>query len=355
MRAGLFLEGLARCHSVRVLVIPVFGWPDDPGGFVHRHAATFDVLDLAVHRTEALRPLPALSRAATPAAKRKAAAAADGCRAVHVMRLYLAPFMDALLERRTRPPMVLDLDDLESTTHRSLGLADEAERYERLEAHYLPLFDRVLTASSGDAQTIAHRYRLAGAQAVPNAVRPPQTRFEPAGRHDLLLVGNLSYAPNADAACWLCRDVLPLLGDVTVAVVGSRPGPEVCALADDARVTVAADVPEVGPWYAGAQVATAPLRAGGGIPTKVLEAFAHDRPVVTTTQGAAAFDVDQEDGPALIADDPEDFARACRRLLDDPQLATRSAARGAELVRAYSTVDVVATSIDRLFGSIPAR
>ena len=361
MRAGLFLEGLSRSHSVRVLVVPVFGWSAPPDDFVDRHAAAFDVLELEApsdpltefsfrlatpasrRRTEALQPMPTLCRWADASATGALAAAADGCDAVHVMRLYLAPYLDAVLDRSDRPALVLDVDDLESTTNRSLGRADEAERYERLEAWYLPLFDRVVTCSRGDAETVG----LDGVTVVPNAVRPPAAPAEPAARHDLLFVGNLSYAPNVEAARWLCEEVFPFMGAVTVALVGTAPVPEVRALG----VTVAADVPSVAPWYAGAKVAVVPLHAGGGTRTKVLEALAHRRPVVTTTLGSEGLDLE---AAVLVADAPEEFSAACRRLLEDPELASRLASEGEALVAASASVDVVAGSIDRLFRNILA-
>src|SRR4051812_5713479 len=80
MRAGLFLEGLSRSHSVRVLVVPVFGWGAAPDDFVDARAASFDAGELdppadpltefgtrlaspaARRRTEALHPMPAFCR-----------------------------------------------------------------------------------------------------------------------------------------------------------------------------------------------------------------------------------------------------------------------------------------------------
>jgi glycosyltransferase involved in cell wall biosynthesis len=362
MRAGLFLEGLGRSHSVRVLVVPVFGWSDPPGDFVRRHADAFDVLELeppadpltefgarlatraSRRRAEALHPMPALCRWADARATEGVAAAADGCDAVHVLRLYLAPYLDAVLDHPARPPLVLDVDDLESTTNRSLGRDDEAERYARLEAWYLPLFDRVVTCSRRDTVALRPRYEVAE---IPNAVRPPAAEADPAARHDLLFVGNLSYAPNVEAARWLCEVVVPRLGRVTVALVGAAPTPEVRALG----ATVAADVPSVAPWYAGAKVAVVPLQAGGGTRTKVLEAFVHRRPVVATALGVEGLDLGDA---VLVADAPEDFAAACRRLLDDPDLGARLAAKGEALVAELASVDVVAGSIDALFRNILA-
>jgi glycosyltransferase involved in cell wall biosynthesis len=169
-----------------------------------------------------------------------------------------------------------------------------------------------------------------------------------------VFVGNLSYAPNVDAACWLCQEVVPLLGDVTVALVGSRPAPAVRALAARPGVTLAADVPDVGPWYAGATIAVVPIRVGAGTRTKTLEALAHRRPVVATTRGAEGLELGGSERPVVVRDTPQDFAAACRELLDDPARTTRLGKHGETIVRASATVDLVAGSIDRLYHNMLA-
>jgi glycosyltransferase involved in cell wall biosynthesis len=369
MRAGLFLEGLARCRPVRVLVAPVFGGTPRRSDLVLRHAASFDVLPLdhsldpgqrliemlstpaARHRVQALHPLPQLCRTASPALAEVVADAAAGCEAVHVMRLYLAPFLDALLARSRRPRLVLDLDDIDSAVQRSLGYAEEANGYDRLASHYLPRFDHLITCSAADARLVAERYGAPEVTPVSNAVRLPQAFPAAPGLHDLVFVGNLSYPPNVEAACWLCREVAPRMRGVTIAIVGSRPASAVRALPHEG-ITVASDVPDVGPWYAGARVAVAPLQTGGGTRIKVLEALAHRRPVVATTRGAEGLDF--TGGPLVIADSPDEFAAACRRLLDDRDEAQRLASRGEAMVRESATVDLVAGSIERLFDNILA-
>jgi glycosyltransferase involved in cell wall biosynthesis len=370
MRAGLFLEGLARCGPVRVLVAPVFGGTPRPSALVLSHAAEFSALPLdhslhpghrlietlslpsARHRARALHPLPLLCRTATPAMAEVVAEAAAGCHAVHVMRLYLAPFLDALLGSSGRPRLVLDLDDIDSAVQRSLGHTEEANGYERLESHYLPQLDHLITCSAADARLVANRYGATTVTPVSNAVRIPRALSAPAAHQDLVFVGNLSYRPNVDAACWLCHEVLARMDGTTLAIVGSRPGPTVRALSSE-RVTIAGDVPDVSPWYAGARVAVAPLQAGGGTRIKVLEALAHRRPVVATTRGAEGLDI-AENGTVVIADSPIDFAAACRRLLDDPDEAAWLASRGEAMVRESATVEVVAAFIERLFRNILA-
>lgn len=364
MRAGLFLEGLARSHRVRVLVAPVFGGARPPGALVARYAAGFEVLDLpdphdpvadlvarlgtpaGRARATAVHPLPALCRRLTPAVAERIAEAAAGCAAVHVLRLYLAPLLDGLLDGTPapRPRLLLDLDDDET----ALRTGTDAAAFARLERHYLPLLDRVLVAAAEDADRLARRSPGLPVTVVPNAVRPPRPGGPAGPRHDLVFVGNLSYGPNVAAAGWLCRQVLPHLPGVTVALVGSAPTAEVRALAAAHGVTLAADVAAVGPWYAGARVALAPLRTGSGTSTKVVEALAHARPVVATPVGLRGLSWLGADGPVLVADTPAGFAAACRRLLDDPGLRTRLGARGRALVGEHATVEQAAGVIDRL-------
>lgn len=362
MRAGLLLEGLARSCSVDVLVVPVFGGPGRPGELVNRLASSFCVLDLQHEpdgradlvrrladpeqreRARALHPRPMAVRGATLAVAETVREAAVKAQLVVAMRIYLAPFLDALLERADRPRLALDVDDIESRTQPALGHREEGRRFERLEAHYLPLMDRVIACSQADANYLVARYGLPGVSVVPNAVRPPAQPPVAVRRQDLIFVGNLSYGPNVDGARWLCHEVLPRLGDASLALVGSNPAPEVLSLGDGRRVIVAADVPDVGPWYASATLATVPLRLGGGTRIKVLEALAHRRPVVSTTVGVRGLDLD----PVLIGDTPAAFAAACRRLLDDPALADQLARRGEVIVREQASVDAVAGTIDGL-------
>jgi glycosyltransferase involved in cell wall biosynthesis len=265
---------------------------------------------------------------------------------VLVLRSYLLPLLDVVLGDASRPKLVLDVDDIESVVHRELGQADEAARFERLETHYLPLMDEVFVCSRGDAGVVSH------AHVIPNAVRPPEIAA-PADStdFDLLLVGNLSYAPNVEAAGWLCHEVLPHMTGATVAILGSSPPPSVMRLADEPAITVVPDPQNVAPWYERSAVAVVPVKRGGGSRIKLIEALAHGRPVVATSTGAAGLPWSQVESPVVIADTPSDFAQACRELIDDRERARSLGDEGRKLVLARASVDVVAAQIDRLLGS----
>lgn len=370
MRAGLFLAGMARSHSVTVVVVPVFGAPSPDRSFVDGLARSLVTLELAApddelswptellstpggrQRAHELYPLPTICRQPSPAGSRQLRDLVDDACMVHVMRTYLAPCLDFLFDDDRRPPIALDLDELDSNVYRQLGAEEEEiERFRRLERYYVARADHVYTASDVEARNVSASCGARRVTTVANAVSSPLLRESVAPEYDLLFVGSLSYAPNIDAARWLCGEVRPLLKDGTIAIVGSHPGAEVRALAKLPGVTVAGDVPDVTPWYARSRVAVAPLRSGGGTRIKIIEALVHNRPVVATPIGATGLATGEENG-VLVGDSAADFAAACRRLLADPSAAARIAAAGGRQLR---SAEQVAVEIDVLTRAVHAR
>ncbi|MGF6272021.1 sugar transferase (PEP-CTERM/EpsH1 system associated) [Massilia sp. UYP11] len=151
-----------------------------------------------------------------------------------------------------------------------------------------------------------------------------------ANERALVFTGAMDYWPNVDAVQWFCDDVFPALCAQDPAlrfyIVGSRPNPQVQALAQRAGVTVTGTVPDVRPYVRHATVAVAPLRIARGIQNKVLEAMAMAVPTVVSPQALEGIDAvaDRElavaDGApawvatlaALLARDNRDMGRAAR-------------------------------------------
>ncbi|HUS16326.1 MAG TPA: glycosyltransferase family 4 protein, partial [Chloroflexia bacterium] len=168
------------------------------------------------------------------------------------------------------------------------------------------------------------------------AARPAGAATRDAGT--LLFVGNFNHPPNVDAAVWLVEAILPIVRaecpGVRLLLVGKDPPSAVRALAS-AGVAVTGTVPEVAPYLREATVFVAPLRQGGGMRIKVLEALASGIPVITTPVGAAGI-VAQPGRDLLVAEDAAAFAAAALRALEDPALRDRLGAAGAALAHADS-------------------
>jgi glycosyltransferase involved in cell wall biosynthesis len=161
---------------------------------------------------------------------------------------------------------------------------------------------------------------------IPNGyerVGPPLGRAEIANPPNILFPGRMTYLPNADGADYLVQAILPILRE-TVADAQCTIAGQVEAL-DRERwerepgVSVSGFVPRMEDELARADIVVVPLRSGGGTRVKILEAFAHRIPVVSTTIGAEGLGV-RSDRELLLADTPQAFADACVRLLADRAL-----------------------------------
>jgi glycosyltransferase involved in cell wall biosynthesis len=152
----------------------------------------------------------------------------------------------------------------------------------------------------------------------------------------LVFVGLMSYEPNADAALFFVRRVLPLLQreipDVKFLIVGRDPTPSVRQLHDGKSIFVTGTVADVAEYLLNASIVVVPIRFGGGTRVKILEALAHRKAVVSTTMGAEGIEV-KSGKHLLLADSPEDFAKACTQLLKDGGLRSRLGEEGFNLIR----------------------
>lgn len=151
----------------------------------------------------------------------------------------------------------------------------------------------------------------------------------------LVFSGTLDFRPNVDALVWFVESVLPKIHthrpDVRLLVVGRRPAPVLCRLAEQGRIVLTGEVADVRPYLAGATVYIVPMRIGGGIRLKVLEAFALEMPVVSTALGVEGVAGLYDGTHFLLADTPQQFADAILRLLDDPAAGRVLGAAAREL------------------------
>ena len=157
------------------------------------------------------------------------------------------------------------------------------------------------------------------------------------GEQALVFTGAMDYWPNIDAVKWFAAEVLPRVRAAVPAarfyIVGSRPAPEVLALAGDG-IVVTGTVPDVRPYLAHSSAAVAPLRIARGIQNKVLEAMAMARPVVASPQAFEGIDA-AAGHDLLVADAPAAYADSVIKLLGTPDPSMGRAAR-ASVERRYS-------------------
>jgi glycosyltransferase involved in cell wall biosynthesis len=131
-------------------------------------------------------------------------------------------------------------------------------------------------------------------------------------------------------------------------MVGKHPDASLKPYVDAKRVFLYPNVASVLPYYQTISAAVVPLHMGAGTRIKILEAFAARRPVIATTIGVEGLGVTDR-RHCLIADRPEDFARACLEIVNDAVLAHQLVEAGYRFVTAHYDFAEVAKIIQRVF------
>ncbi len=157
------------------------------------------------------------------------------------------------------------------------------------------------------------------------------------GAPSLLFVGNLEYGPNHDAARFIINELAPAITDrfpdARFHVVGT---PADIAVPAGSPVEVVGFVDDIRQWYAGADVFISPLRYGGGIKNKVLEAAAMGCAIVASD--VAVEGTGLRDGEHYLqAATPQEYVERLSALVADADgRAAMSAAARAAAVANFS-------------------
>ena len=237
------------------------------------------------------------------------------------------------------------------------------QKLARYEAHAMRQCDAVAAVADDDARALGRLAPNTSFGVVPNGVdteafsrvalareRTGALAFAP---DTLVFSGTLDYRPNVDALIWFAREVLPRLRArrpaLRLLAVGRRPAPAVQQLAAAGALTLTGEVADARPYIAGAGVYVVPMRIGGGVRLKLLEALALEAPLVSTRMGAEGVAGLRHGEHCLLADQPADMAAAIERLLDDRTLAARLSAAGRALVRASYDWSAIVPQLEALY------
>lgn len=216
--------------------------------------------------------------------------------------------------------------------------------------------DAVIAISDADRNLLLDEGHMPEIQVLP-IVMPVRARaaYDP---KQLLFIGGFTHHPNLDGVLWFVSAIWPQVlahvPDARLTVIGSSPPPEVLALGQVKGVEVLGWVPDTTPYVERAGISIAPLRYGGGMKGKVVEALASAVPVVTTSAGAEGFGA-QSGEHLLVADTEEAFAAAVVSLLRDPEHAADIGRAGQRLVASIASPEAIAARLDTLLRCVATR
>lgn len=227
-----------------------------------------------------------------------------------------------------------------------------ARRFERF--MFRP-YDRTVVISDVDRAMLQRLQPALNVDVIPIGIELDRFEARHSGRDakTLLFVGNYDYAPNADAARVLVKQVLPQVREqepsAKLQLVGVNPPAWMRALADD-YIEVTGSVPDVRTYLGRAAVFVCPLRIGAGIKNKVLEALAMGIPVVATPLSVDG--VNARDGEEAVIAPVDRIAAETLRLLRDDARRESLSLKGRALIDAEHSWERTADSYERLYDEI---
>lgn len=283
---------------------------------------------------------------------------------VMIDMIRFAPYIDAL--DGLDCPVVLDYDDLLSKRYsrqigekggnllgnyatQASGLIDrfvsngavkdailslESKRVRKAEDWYARRADAVLLVSPNETSELDARLGMSKCfSATVGAEIGDLPDPLPAKKYDLGFVGNFNTAANQASLSYICKEVLPLVPDLSFRVIGVCPDGIKDLYSDCGQVSFSGRVETISGELLKCKVMLAPFAYGSGIKTKLLEAMGMGMPVVTNSLGIEGMTC--EPGVDLsVGETSQALADACQALLADCNLRRAMGLAGMEYVRA---------------------
>jgi len=242
----------------------------------------------------------------------------------------------------------------------------EANKTTRYELKSCRLFDQTYVHTASDRASLVEQDSAIENRIAISPMGIPEEFFlstnyaiaqESQSPRKIVFLGKMNYEPNVDAVEYFANDVFPIIrrnhGDVIFQIVGAYPTSRVVRLNKLKGVEVTGFVDSPAEFLSSATAVVAPIRSGGGIQNKVIQAMALSKPVVTTSLGANGVGA-VPGSDFLVADSPDETAEAVSKILIDDNFASAIGKNGHEFVRSrfsWSDIgDAIRGDVERLLG-----
>ncbi|MGH7983771.1 MAG: glycosyltransferase [Candidatus Udaeobacter sp.] len=230
---------------------------------------------------------------------------------------------------------------------------EKAREKEKLEHALISQADETWVTSSVEQKLLQDKWPEKSIQLVSNIVDIPgsSTPFEL--RRDFLFIGGFQHRPNTDAVLFFLQKIYPMvrerLREAKFYIIGDKTPPEIGALAGE-RIVITGLQRDVRPFFESVRLSVAPLRFGAGVKGKINQSMAWGVPVVATSVAVEGMELTFGED-VLVADEPEEFARALVTLYESAELWNRLSQNGIEKSRLLYSAEVARERLERLFNN----
>jgi glycosyltransferase involved in cell wall biosynthesis len=231
----------------------------------------------------------------------------------------------------------------------------------RYEGELCRAFEAVTAVSEEDKAALMEAGARSDMTVIPIAIDTDEQAFiqrQPSGPH-IVHIGTMYWPPNIDGITWFLDEIYPRVKaqvpDVRCTLIGARPPASISDRAKtDPSLTVTGYVADPLPYLRDSSMMVVPLRSGGGMRVKILNALSQGIPMVSTTVGCEGIAVTHGED-ILVADDPAAFADATVRVLKDAALNQHVTTRGRQTAEQKYDYRQACKPLDALYAGGAAR
>lgn len=275
----------------------------------------------------------------------------------HIMGQYLSALEDhpaprILVQHEPGAETVREIVQSHLVPRRIISRLD-LQAWERFERNVIGQVQAVVVFTERDRRTLDKLGQQTPVVQIPLGTYIPEHPLDPLGESQLglLFVGNFKHFPNVEAADRLIHKIFPTVQaefpEARLLIVGNQP-PATLQQEASENVIVTGFVPDVRPYLDRAALVVVPLRLGGGMRVKVLEALAAGKAVVASPLAVEGLDLANGE-QVVLAENDHEFNQAILQLLRHPERRVQLAKKARAWACANLSWERVADRYDVLY------
>ena len=211
----------------------------------------------------------------------------------------------------------------------------EYDRLRNFENLAYEFFDNHVIISNSDRDKIPH-INNKKINIIPNGIDSKlfQSKEITQKKYDLVFIGNLSYAPNIEAALYISKTIVPELvqdyPNIKVLIAGSNPVNKINKLANK-HIDIEGWVEDIKTAYCSGRIFFAPMSIGTGLQNKLLEAMSLEIPCITSKLANNSLKATHNEN-VLIGNNSDEYIMHIKNCLENKELRNQLALEGRKYV-----------------------
>ena len=208
-------------------------------------------------------------------------------------------------------------------------------------------FDKIITFTEEDCKIVQRAAPRNKISIIPIGIDLTKYEFSKDNKKtiDILFVGHMLHYPNIDGLNYFINKIFPLIKkeipEVKFCVIGSCIEQTNLQIKNDTNIEVIGEVQDIRPYLSKTKVMVVPIRLGGGMKVKILEAMSAGVPVVAAKTAVKGLKVIAGQD-IYVANSANDFADKVLSLIQDESKRKTIAQNSREVIKKYYDLNRIA-------------